>query len=554
MYKIDTDYLNLADFLRQHKDLLNIQSEISQIDGAISCANSNKMSVAVCGKSDSYFDYLLKLITNNSIECGDILWSTPFKLVYGQSYSVKYLANDEVKDAGSLFDIPKSSCEFIEMTANISLLRDIDLLFLTLLKGTEKNIFDEYISACDYVVLCPNLSNAIGIEYHALCSLIQNEWQQPERVRAIAIDINNLSLPGTMMRALSGNLGATGVISYKIIDDLKDFEKNQKNINSLLNFERDKRSILVRTYSSIDSACRKAEVCLQKYMSQKENLENEIEDFYDRLNAFRAQAVIHIPSLGMILDESMRSDIFHKTAEYIEFVQGRINEEIFELSKDEMDAYVPVYYSSLISEFVKQLSNTELLPVAQKKFDIIVDEILDCYKQSFATNIPEELFEKTKIAKENFFSFVDRTRVDKIDVGIGLVESTILYFLVYENPILCLFTDEIVLLTNRIKRGLISAYDKYIRSTESYAKEVSNRVNAVLDENLQNIPKQIEDVLFPALERNMRKALENFVDEAAKSMETRLDRRKIELANVQKTIKDIQNIQNNLDGLIIKCN
>ena len=131
MYKIDTDYLNLADFLRQHKDLLNIQSELSQIDGAISCANNSKMSVAFCGKSDSYFDYLLKLITNNSIECGDILWSTPFKLIYGQSYSVKYLANGEVRDARSLLDIPKTSCEFIEMTANISLLRDIDLLFLT---------------------------------------------------------------------------------------------------------------------------------------------------------------------------------------------------------------------------------------------------------------------------------------------------------------------------------------------------------------------------------------------------------------------------------------
>lgn len=554
MYKIDTNYLSLADFLREHKDLLDIQSEIFQIDGAISCANSSKISVAVCGKSDSYFDYLLKLVTNNSIEWSDILWSTPFKLIYGQSYSIKYLANGEVKDVGSLFDILKSPCEFIEMTANISLLRDMDLLFLTLLEGTEKNIFDEYVSACDYVVLCPNLSNAIGIEYHALCGLIQNEWQQPERVRAITIDINNLSLPGTMMRALSSNLGATGVIPYKIIGDLKDFENNQKNITSLLSFERDKRNILARTYSSIDSACRKAEVCLQKYISQKENLENEIEDFCDRLNAFKAQAVIHIPGLGMILDESMRSDIFYKTAEYIEFIQGKINEEIFELSKDEMDAYVPVYYSSLISEFVKQLSNTELLPVAQKKFDVVVDEILECYKRSFATNIPEELFEKTKIAKENFFSFVDRTRVDKTDIGIGFVESTILYFLVYENPILCLFSDEIVLLTNRIKRGLINAYDKYIRSTESYAKEVSNRVNAVLDENLQNIPKQIEDVLFPTLERNMRKALENFVDEAAKPMETRLAMRKIELANVQKAIKDIQNIQNNLDGLISKCN
>lgn len=385
MYKIDTNYLNLADFLGQHKDLLDIQSEISQIDGAISCANSSKISVAVCGKSDSCFDYLLKLITNNSIEWGDILWSTPFKLVYGQSYSIKYLTNGEIKDVGSLLDIPKSPCEFIEMTVNISLLRDMDLLFLTLLEGTEKNIFDEYISACDYVVLCPNFSNAIGIEYRALCRLIQNEWQQPERVRAIAIDINNLSLPGTMIRALSGNLGATDVIPYKIIDDLKDFANNQKNITSLLSFEYDKRSILPRTYSSIDSACRKAEVCLQRYISQKEKLENEIEDFSDRLNAFKAQAVIHIPGLGMILDESMRSDIFRKTADYIEFIQGKINEEIFELSKEEMDAYVPVYYSSLISEFIKRLSNTELLPAAQNKFDVVVNEILDCYKQSFAS-------------------------------------------------------------------------------------------------------------------------------------------------------------------------
>lgn len=554
MYKIDTDYLNLADFLRQHKDLLDIQPEVDQIDGAISCANSSKISVAVCGKSDSYLDYLLKLITNNSIEWSDILWSTPFKLTYGESNSIKYLANSEVKDVKSLLDIPKSSCEFIEMTANISLLRDMDLLFLTILEGTEKTIFDEYMSACDYVVLCPNLSNAIGIEYHALCSLIQNEWQQPERVRAIAIDINNLSLPGTMMRALSSNLGATGVIPYRVVDDLKDLENNQKNINFLLNFECDKGSVLARTYSSIDSACRKAEGCLQKYISEKENLENEIEDFCDKLNAFKAQATIHIPSLGMILDESMRSDIFNKTAEYIEFVQGGINKELLELSKDEMDAYVPVYYSSLISEFVKQLSNTELLPVAQKKFDVIVDKILDCYKQCFATDISEELFEKTKLAKKNFFSFVDRTRVDKVDVGIGYVEGTILYVLVYENPFLCLFANEIVLLTNRIKRELINVYDKYIRSTESYAKEISNRVNAVLDENLQNIPKQIEDVLFPALESNMRKALKNFVDEAAKPMETRLDRKKIELSNVKKTIKEIKNIQNNLDGLISKCN
>ena len=554
MFSIDQNYLSLADFLRQNKDLLDIHSEVSQIDGAISCANNSKTSIAFCGKSDSYFDYLLKLITNNSIEWDNILWSTPFKLVHGQSYSIKYLANGEVKDAGSLFNISKSQCEFIEITANIPLLRDMDLLFLTLLDGTEKNTFDEYISACDYVVLCPNLSNAIGIEYHALCGLIQDEWQQPERVRAIAIDINNLSLPGTMMRALSRNLGAIGVIPYKVIDDLRDFENNQKNIASLLSFKSDKRSILARTYSSIDSACKKAEICLQKYISEKENLENEIEDFSDRLNAFKAQAVIHIPGLGMILDDEMRSDIFHKTAEYIGFIQGKISEEISSLSKDEMDAYVPVYYSSLISEFVKQLSSSELLPVAQKKFDVVIDEILECYKQSFATDITEELYEKTKIAKGNFFAFVDRTAVDKVDIGVGVVESTILYILVYDNPILFLFADEIVMLTNRIKRGLLNIYDRYIRSTESYAKEVSNRVNAVLDENLQNIPKQIEDVLFPALEKNMRKALENFVDEAAKPMELQLAVKYTELTAIQKAIKDIKNTQNNLDGLISKCN
>lgn len=553
MFSIDPNYLSLADFLRQNKDLLDIHSEVAQIDGAISCVNNSKTSIVFCGKSDSYFDYLLKLITNNSIEWDNILWSTPFKLVHGQTYSIKYLANGEVKDAGSLFDVPKPQCEFIEITANIPLLRDMDLLFLTILDGTEKTTFDEYISACDYVILCPNLSNAIGIEYRALCGLIQNEWQQPERVRAIAIDINNLSLPSTMMRALSGNLGATGAIPYKVIDDLRDFENNQKNIVSLLNFESDKRSILPRTYSSIDSACKKAEICLQKYISKEENLKNEIKDFSVRLNAFMAQSVIHIPGLGTILDDEMRSDIFNKTAKYIEFVQEKISEEISSLSKEEMDAYVPVYYSSLISEFVKQLSSSELLPVAQKKFDVVVDEILECYKQSFATNITEELYEKTKIAKENFFAFVDRTAVDKVDIGVGVVESTILYLLGYYNPILLVFSKEIVMLTNRIKREVVNIYDRYIRSTESYAKEVSNRMNAVLDENLQNVPKQIEDVLFPALEKNMRKALENFVDEAAKPMEVQLKTKQTELAAIEKAIEDIKNIQNNLEGLMSKC-
>ena len=198
MYAIDQNYLNLADFLRQNKDLLDIQSEVSQIDGAISCANNPKISVAVCGKSDSYFDYLLKVLTDNRIAWDDILWSTPFKLVYGRDYSIKYLTNGEVKEVGNLYNIPGAQCEFIEISADVSMLRDMDLLFVTLLDGNEKNTFDDYLSACDYVVLCPNLSNAIGIEYHALCGLIQNEWHQPERVRAIAIDINNLSMSYVM--------------------------------------------------------------------------------------------------------------------------------------------------------------------------------------------------------------------------------------------------------------------------------------------------------------------------------------------------------------------
>ncbi len=562
MYTIDQDYLKLSDYLRQNKDLLNIESEISQIDGAISCAKSNKISVAVCGKSDSYFDYLLQVVANNSIEWNDVLWTTPFKLVYGQAYSIKYLTNGEVKEVGDLYNIPKQQCEFIEIAVNTPLLRNTDLLFVTLLDGNEKNTFDEYISACDYVVLCPNLSNALGIEYHALCGLIQTEWQQPERVRALAIDINNLSLPGTMMRALSSNLGATGVIPYKVMDDLKDFSNNQKNLTALLSFEYDKKDILARTYSSIDSACKKAEVCLQKHISQKKNMESEIEDFSDRLNAFKAQAVIHIPGLGNILDENMKSDIFDKTAEYIGFVQSKINEEIYNLSKDDMEAYIPDYYSSLISEFVKELSTSELLPAAQNRFDIIVDEILDCYQKSFNTNIPEELLEKTKIAKENFFAFVDKTAVDKTDVGVGIIEEMLLFYIYYECPILVFLPDEwsktfakiIVSLSVNLKRGVSDIINKYIRSTESYAKEVSNRVNAVLDENLQNIPKQIEDVMFPALEKNMRKALENFVDEAAKPIETQLAKKNDELLCIQQAIKDIQNIQNNLDGLISKCN
>ena len=130
MFSIDQNYLSLADFLRQNKDLLDIHSEVSQIDGAISCANNSKTSIAFCGKSDSYFDYLLKLITNNSIEWDNILWSAPFKLMHGQSYSIKYLANGEVKETGSLFNIPKSQCEFIEITANIPLLRDMDFHLL----------------------------------------------------------------------------------------------------------------------------------------------------------------------------------------------------------------------------------------------------------------------------------------------------------------------------------------------------------------------------------------------------------------------------------------
>lgn len=554
MYMIDQNYLKLSDYLRQNKDLLNIQSEISQIDGAISCAKSNKISVAFCGKPDSYFDYLLKIVTNNGIEWNDVLWTIPFKLVYGQDCSIKYLTNGEVKEVDNLYNIPEQQCEFIEIAVNTSLLCDTELLFITLLDGNEKNIFDEYISACDYVILCPNFSNAIGIEYHTLCGLIRTEWQQPERVRALAIDINNLSLPGTMMRALSNNLGATGIISYKVLENLENFSDNQKNLIALLSFEYDKKDILARTYSSIDSACKKAEVCLQKYISQKENMEREIKDFSDRLNAFKAQAVIHIPGLETILDENMKSDIFNKTAEYIGFIQSKINEEIHNLSKDDMEAYVPAYYSSIISEFVKQLSTSELLPVAQNRFDIIVDEILDCYEKSFNMNIPKELIEKTEIAKGNFFSFIDKTTVDKVDPGVGIIESTILFVLIYENPYLWFISDEIILLANRIKRGLVTVYDRYIRSTESYAKEVSNRVNKVLDENLKSIPKQIEDVMFPALEKNMRKALKNFVDEAAKPMETQLAKKNDELICIQKSIKDIQNIQNNLVGLISKCN
>lgn len=554
MNVIDQGFLSLADFLRQNKDVLGIQSEVSQIDGAISCANSSKVDIAVCGKSDSYFDYLLTILTDNSIEWDDILWSIPFKLIYGQTYSIKYLADGKVNEIGDLHYIPKNQCEFIEISVNISLLHSTNLLFVTLLDGNEKKIFDNHISTCDYIVLCPNLSNAIGIEYHAMCELIRNEWHQPERIRAIAIDINNLSLPSTMMRVLSNNLGATGVIPYKVINDLRDFSDNQKSITALFDFEKETRNLFARAYSSVDSACKKTEACLQKYLTQKEKLEDEIEDFSDRLNAFKAQAAIHIPGLGSIIDEKMRSDIFNKTAEYIGFVQGRINEEIYNLSKDEMDAYVPVYYSSLISEFVKQLSNSELLPVAQHKFDNVVDEILDCYRAYFSKDISENLLEKTRIAKENFFAFVDRTVVDKADVGVGILESSILFVLVYEFPVLYLFQDEIVQLTNKIRREVLNIYNKYIRSTESYAKEVCNRVNAVLDENLQNIPKQIEDVLFPALEKNMRKALETFVDEASKPIEVQFARIKAELTETKKKIKDIQNIQNNLNGLISKCN
>ena len=132
MYSIDRNYLNLAEFLRQNKDLLGIQSEKSQIDGAISCAESDRVCVAICGKSDSYFDYLFKLITDSTMEWNDILQTVPFKLVYGQEQSVRYLANDEVKETRNLYNISKSECEFIEISANISMLREMDLLFLNI--------------------------------------------------------------------------------------------------------------------------------------------------------------------------------------------------------------------------------------------------------------------------------------------------------------------------------------------------------------------------------------------------------------------------------------
>lgn len=553
MYAMDQNFLNLADYLRKNQELLGVQPELAQIDGTISCAGNPKLTVAICGKSNSYFDYLLKLILPDPFPWNDELYSVPFKLVYGEMYSVKYLADGQVKETVSVENIPLSKCEFIEISVNSPLLADKELLFITLLSGNEKIYFDNYISACDCVILCPNLSNAIEMEYHSLCKLIQDQWQQPERVRAIAIDINNLSLPGTMIRALSAKLGTDHVIPYKVIDSFKDISENRENVNSLLKLEKDRHNLKERTYSSIHTAYKKMEVCLQKYISQKETMEKEIKDFSKKINAFNAQAVIHIPRLGTILDENTKSVVFQETAEYISFVQSKISKEIHNLNKEELDAYVPVYYSNLISDFIKQMSSSVLLPAAQNKFDEIIEDILDCYQGYFSKEIPEELLEKTRIAKGNFFSFVDRTNVDKIDVGIGIVESTVLYVLVYENPILCFFSKEIVLLTNRLKQEIFNIYDRYIRSTESYAKEISNRVNAVLDENLQNIPKQIEDSMFPALEKNMRKALENFVYGASKPMEEELAEKKEALDHVQKTIKEIQNIKNTLDGLISKC-
>ena len=550
MYTIDQHYLNLADFLRQNKDRLGIQSEVSQIDGAISCAESEKISVAICGKSDSYYDYLFKLITDNAIEWHDILWSVPFKLVYAHEFSVKYLSGCEVKETASLFNIDKDQCDFIEISANIPLLCDKELLFLTLTEGSEKAVFDEYLSSCDYVIICPNLSNAIGIEYNTLCGLIRDEWQQPERVRAIAIDINSLSLPGIMMGALSRNLTLEGVLEYRVITDLEDFTENQKNITSLFAFEKDKENVLARSFSSIDSACKKSDICLQDLLSRKEGLEDEIARFDDKISAFKAQAVIHIPGLGSMLDDDLKTRIFNTTFEYIRFLQGEISKEIGDLSKEEMEAYIPAYYSYLISEFIKRFSNSEIIPIAQDKFDAIIDDILGCYAQFFDENIPQELVEKTKIAKENFFSFVDKTAVDKSEIGIGLLEGAILSIIIYKNPILVLFSSEIVQLTLAIKRGVISIFNKYIRSTASYAREISNRVNAVLDENLEKIPHQIEDVLFPALENNMRQALNNFTDAAAASPQIMLAEKQDELDKVRRSITEIRNIKNNLDGLI----
>lgn len=552
MYAIDQHYLDLADFLRQNKDRLGIQSEVSQIDGAIRCAESEIISIAICGKSDSYFDYLFKLITDNAIEWHDILWSVPFRLVYAHEFSVKYLSGGEVKETASLFNIEKDQCDFIEISANIPLLCDKDLLFLTLTEGSEKEVFDEYLSSCDHVIICPNLSNAIGIEYNTLCSLIRDEWQQPERVRAIAIDINSLSLPNVMMGALSRNLKLEGVLEYRVITDLEDFTENQKNVTSLFAFEKNKEIVLERSFSSIDTACKKTDTCLQDFLSRKEGLENEIERFDDKISAFKAQAAIHIPGLGLMLDDDLKTHIFNTTFEYIRFLQGEICEEIGDLSKEEMEAYIPAYYSYLISEFVKRLSSIEIIPRIQKKFDAIIDDILDCYAQFFDENIPQELVEKTKIAKENFFSFVDKTAVDKSEIGIGLLEGAILSVIIYKNPIFFLFSSEIVQLTLAIKRGVISIFNRYIRSNESYAREISNRVNAVLDENLEKIPQQIEGVLFPALENNMRQALNNFTDVAAASPQIMLAEKQDELAEVQRLIKEIRNIKNNLEGLIRK--
>ena len=554
MHANERVYIDIAEFLRKNEELLGVQSEVSQIYGAISCKNNNKTSIAICGKTDSYYDYLLRLITDDNFNWNDILYSLPFKLEYGQAFSIKCLIDGQVESVQDLNAIPKEKCEFVEITTNIPFLKNYELLFVPLLEGNEKNIFDKYISACDCIVLCPNLSNAIGIEYHKLCELISNEWQQPERVCAIAYDINNLSLPGTMLRALSSNLGLEKTIPYMVIDSFKSFSYNQEELMSLLKFKNDKNNVLARTHSYIDSACKKIEKCMQEHISQKEKLEKDMDIFSDKVKAFKAQAVINIPSLGMILDENMKSNIFEETANHVRFIQGKISEELQGVSKEEMDAYVPVYYSHLISEFIKEISNSTIIPTAQKKFDDIIDEILNSYKQAFGMEIPYDLLEKTKIAKENFFSFVDRTAVDKADIGMGIVETTILAVIVYDNPFLCFFAEEIMMLTYELKRGLFNIYNKFLRSTESYAKEISNRVNAVLDENLQNIPKQIEDVFFPTLERNMNKALENFISEAVLPMEQHLIVKKEKISNIQKNISDIKNIQNNLDGLINKCN
>ena len=558
MYMINQNFLKLADYLRQNQKLLAIQSEVSQIDGAVSCVRNEKITVAICGKSDSCFDYLFRLITDDRIEWNDLLRSVPFKLVYAHDFSLKYLTGGEIKETGNLLNISKDPCEFIEISANIPLLCDKDILFLPLVEGSEKAAFDDYLSSCDYIVICPNLSNAIGIEYNALCKLIRDEWQQPERVRAIAIDINGLSLPGSMMRALSKNLELDTVLPYEVIDDLKDFSGNQKNITALLNFEKDikekgKEKVIARTYLCIDAVCKKTELLLREYMSRRESAEREIEDYSDKIKAFRAQATIRIPGLGSMLDEDMKSRIFQETSEYIRFVQGQISKEIGGLSKEEMEAYVPVYYSYLISEFVRRLSNNEIIPIAQRKFDGIIDEILDCYKHFFDEDIPEALVNKTELAKENFFAFVDKTVVDKTNVGIGLLESAVLYVIIYENPVFVLFASEIVQITNMIKQGVVNIYNKYIRSAESYAKEISNRVNAVLDENLERIPKQIEEVLFPTLEKNMRQAMENFVEAAAEPLQTRAEEKQDKLADIVKKIKELQNVQNNLNGLISKC-